>query len=122
MEVLPHTKYLFRKLLDSKLERATYYYSEFYEGFLPTPEEKASTIVCPTCQEHTPILVLQYKLCFFTIRDMSHQVLQVITETLGKLFNNLEKLNSNPEESISDITDGSVYRKLKASGTLDNDI
>lgn len=53
---------------------------------------------------------------------MSHQVLQVITETLGKLFNNLEKLNSNPEESISDITDGSVYRKLKASGTLDNDI
>lgn len=66
--------------------------------------------------------MLQSKVCFFTILDMSHQVLQVITKTLGKLFNNLEKLNSNPKESISDITDGSVYRKLKASGTLDNDI
>lgn len=66
--------------------------------------------------------MLQSKVCFFTILDMSHQVLQVITKTLGKLFNNLEKLNSNPKESISDITDGSVYRKLKASGTLENDI
>lgn len=55
MKVLPRTKSLFRKLLASKLERVTYYYSEYYEGFLLTPEDNTSTIECPTCQERTPL-------------------------------------------------------------------
>ncbi|CAN8023538.1 unnamed protein product [Ixodes persulcatus] len=119
MEVLPRTKYLFRKLLASKLKRSTdYYYCEFCEGFLPTPEDGTSTIICTTCQKRTPISELRSKGNFFTILDVSDQVRQVVSKTSDELYSNLERLNSNPEDTMSDITDGRVYRKMKASGAL----
>lgn len=119
MEVLPRTKYLFRKLLASKLKRSTdYYYCEFCAGFLPTPEDGTSTIICTTCQKCTTISELRSKGNFFTILDVSDQVRQVVSKTSDELYRNLERLNSNPEDTMSDITDGSVYKKMKASGAL----
>ncbi|KAG0427676.1 hypothetical protein HPB47_025289 [Ixodes persulcatus] len=111
MEVLPRTKYLFRKLLASKLKRSTdYYYCEFCEGFLPTPEDGTSTIICTTCQKRTTISELRSKGNFFTILDVSDQVRQVVSKTSDELYSNLERLNSNPEDTMSDITDGRAHQ------------
>ncbi|XP_040061843.1 uncharacterized protein LOC120836832 [Ixodes scapularis] len=119
MEVLPRTNYLFRKLLASKLNRSTdYYYCEFFEGFLPTPEDGASTIICTTCHKRTTISELHSKGNFFTILDVWDQVREVVSKTSDELYSKLERLKSNPEDTMSEITDGSVYRKMKASGPL----
>ncbi|XP_042150709.1 uncharacterized protein LOC121838497 [Ixodes scapularis] len=120
MEVLPRTKYLFRKLLASKLGRSTdFYYCEFCEGYLPTPEDRTSKIICATCQNCTTISELRSKGSFFTILDLHDQVRQIIGKTSEGLFTNLEKLNDKSEETISDFTDGSLYKKLKTSGALE---
>lgn len=117
---LPRTKYLFRKLLASKLGRSTdFYYCEFCEGYLPTPEDRTSKIICATCQNCTTISELRSKGSFFTILDLHDQVRQIIGKTSEGLFTNLEKLNDNSEETISDFTDGSLYKKLKTSGALE---
>lgn len=118
--VLPGTKYLFRKLWAHKLQRATHhYYCEFCEGPLTRPQEGSEQIACETCQRLFPLTTLKSKGNFFTILDLNEQVGHIIQKYSEALFCNLQKINRHQNSrDITDITDANIYRQLKRTGAL----
>ncbi|XP_040073253.1 uncharacterized protein LOC115332464 [Ixodes scapularis] len=117
--VLPPSKYLFRKLWGSETESAVvrHYYCRACNDLLDIAEEAG---ICPTCEKTTSLNDAKKDGAFFVVLDIHKQLNHVVQRSKPALHTKLTQVARDPgtASTITDITDGQAYAKLKASGTV----
>ncbi|KAG0444676.1 hypothetical protein HPB47_013520, partial [Ixodes persulcatus] len=120
-DVLPRSKYLFRKLWTKQTDALIQYH--FYctcccDRMTGTPDSEELT--CQTCSHRTSARQLKNEGAFFVTLNMHDQLQHVITKTKTFLQDALTKVPPPPGD-ISDVTEGRACREMRSSGTLNND-
>ncbi|XP_064473705.1 uncharacterized protein LOC135388223 [Ornithodoros turicata] len=122
VDVLPRSKYLFRKMWTSKVEELSthHYYCEGCVSTLAVEGDHPDKLKCTSCSKVYRLSDVRSKNCFFTILSFRHQVKNIIEQTKDVLFKNLQKLQDTEadSETITDITDGTLHKRLKHAGVL----
>lgn len=121
-DVLPHSKYLFRKLWTPKAKKLSkcFVYCDICGSTLESGL-KDTSLHCITCDQDKQRSKLKKRGCFFTILDFHEQVKYVVEKTKPALSENLRRIASGIENQsvITDITEGAaLYKKLRSSGAL----
>ncbi|KAG0444718.1 hypothetical protein HPB47_013467 [Ixodes persulcatus] len=122
-DVLPRSKYLFRKLWAPKTERVVkyHYYCKGCGSLLDSTEHE-TTQVCAKCAMAFDLAKVKSDGCFFITMSLQHQIQQIISETNQVLYENLVKLREEaqaPSDIIRDITSGAAYKHLQQTGVLE---
>lgn len=119
-DVLPRSKYLFRKLWKPKTDHvaAHHFYCEECGNLLEQPQPDG-TVMCATCNKSFELAKVKSKGCFFTIFSFEEQVRHLINLTKGPLYSNLQKLQNEPDnDTITDATAGALHKHLRKTGDL----
>lgn len=112
--VLPHTKYLFRKLwAQTKQDRVVYHYYCDSCSTLLNP-----TLTCEVCNTVHKLAELRLKGSFFVILKIRDQLSHLVHMNKRVLHENLLKLQTATSDYITDITSGAAYQRLKRDGIL----
>lgn len=116
---LPQSKYLFRKLWSRDVRDVVqrHFYCEPCKCVMIKHD---STAECGRCHIVRGTQVLKDEGCFFIILNLATQLGITIDRTKADLHESLQKLQE-PSLTISDITRGSCYTKLKEEQNLHPD-
>ncbi|KAM7291259.1 hypothetical protein ISCGN_027832 [Ixodes scapularis] len=122
-DVLPKSKYLFRKLWAAKSNKLVkhHYYCPTCGSLLKEVSENDIDRECPSCNISQNLDKARRDGCFFTMLSFRDQVSQVISQTKATLHDNLKKLKEQaeePSEIVRDITSAAAYKKLRESDVL----
>ncbi|KAG0434664.1 hypothetical protein HPB47_018956 [Ixodes persulcatus] len=120
-DVLPRSKYLFRKLWTKQTDALIQYH--FYctcccDRMTGTPDSEELT--CQTCSHRNSARQLKNEGVFFVTLNMHDQLQHIIAKTKTFLQDALTKVPPPPGD-ISDVTEGRACREMRSSGTLNND-
>lgn len=118
-DVLPRSKYLFRKLWLTKAQSAVAYH--FYCKFCNDELKGAGDdLLCPTCDRRESKKFLKREGSFFIMLDAHEQLKYVIQRNKKALHNSLQKIvtSSHRSDSMCDITEAKLYTDMRAAGTL----
>ncbi|KAG0434150.1 hypothetical protein HPB47_019318 [Ixodes persulcatus] len=120
-DVLPGTKYLFRKLWARKTSAVSkkFFYCENQNCTGLLEPDQSGKLTCAMCQASADGDAALKAGSFFTILNVREQVKHVISKTKQALSEHLTLLETLPDSpDVKDITSGSAYRSLKETGVL----
>lgn len=116
--VLPGSKYLFRKLWSQKTSTVSkkYYYCERANCSGLLQDDGTGKSTCALCSTSADE---EAGRSYFTILDISQQVKHVIAKTKEVLSQNLDAIETSlSSSSVTDISSGCVYRNLKEAAVV----
>lgn len=120
-DVLPRSKYLFRKLWAAKTENVVryHYYCRGCGSSIDDASESEARKVCSKCAMTFELAQAKSDGCFFITMNLHDQMRHIISQTKQVLHENLVKLREEaqtPSDVIQDITSAAGYRHLQQSG------
>ncbi|KAM7301078.1 hypothetical protein ISCGN_016640 [Ixodes scapularis] len=116
-DVLPQTKYVFRKLWAGKTKDLVnyHYLCPSCEGMM---KMEGAAGHCEVCQQKATQKKLRAQGSFFMMLDMEKQVKFLIGKTKDALGENLLRPAASPDDPITDITTGKGYRNMREEAKL----
>ncbi|KAM7282781.1 uncharacterized protein ISCGN_000022 [Ixodes scapularis] len=126
-QVVPQSKYAFRKLWSATTKNLVRHYY-LCEGCGAVLEDAETAASCSVCQQGIDLKVLKENGSYFVMLDMTKQLSFVIEKTKELLHNNLLKLamersTSSSGSGVTDITTGEAYDALRRkTGMGDSDL
>ncbi|XP_077512339.1 uncharacterized protein LOC144123367 [Amblyomma americanum] len=122
-DVLPRSKFVFRKLWSSRKERLVkrFFYCDTC-GSVPVSVPGMSSMRCPDCEVSTELCVLKARGHFFIILDLKEQMKCLLAKSKAALFERLVNLKAVIQQGgaalLQDITSGSMAEELRKSGKI----
>ncbi|XP_077500036.1 uncharacterized protein LOC144110817 [Amblyomma americanum] len=122
-DALPRSKFVFRKLWSSRMERLVkrFFYCDTCGSVLVSVPGMSSTR-CPDCDVSTELCVLKARGHFFIILDMKEQMKCLLAKSKAALFErrvNLKAVIQQGEAALlQDITSESMAEELRKSGKI----
>lgn len=119
MEVLPRSKYMFRKLWSTKNSDLVkhWYVCETCEGVLNVEGDAG---ICDVCETTESLATLRSRQSFFVTLNLERQLCTLIEKTKESLAEGLAQ-RGQPRDTVSDITNAASFKELAEEVELGKD-